>query len=137
MSEWDKTVAAAKKILGNDAKIDVGKMAGVKKNFADYNKAAEGFMTLRDSLEKKLLELENGASKIKNSMSQFADEITDDDYGLDPKKPDDKKKIDQAQKLFTDYFKDSQKDVDDMMKTIDELDKHLIQLSKYKAPPAP
>jgi hypothetical protein len=70
-------------------------------------------------------------------MSQFADEITDDDYGLDPKKPDDKKKIDQAQKLFTDYFKDSQKDVDDMMKTIDELDKHLIQLSKYKAPPAP
>jgi hypothetical protein len=63
MSEWDKTVAAAKKILGNDAKIDVGKMAGVKKNFADYNKAAEGFMTLRDSLEKKLLELENGGVK--------------------------------------------------------------------------
>jgi hypothetical protein len=34
----------------------------------------------------------------------------------------DKKKIDQAQKLFTDYFKDRQKDVDDVVKTVDELD---------------
>jgi hypothetical protein len=129
---WDKTLADAKKILGTGAVVPVGKMAGVTKNLAEYNKAGDGFVTLRETLEKKLLELENGASKVKNSLGQAADEITDDDYGLDPKKPDDKKKIDQAQALFKAFFKGKQQDVADMFKTIDDLDKHLIQLGKYK-----
>jgi hypothetical protein len=129
-SDWPKTLADAKTILGNSAKIPSGKMPGVLKNKDDYNKLANAFGTLVETMEKKLLELQNAASKIKNSVDQADNEISDDNYGLDARKPDDKKKIDQAQALFTKYFKSCDQEVDDMMKVLGQLDKHLEQLGK-------
>jgi hypothetical protein len=125
---------AAKKALGSSAVIPMGKMSAALKNVADGNKLVPGFTAAREALEKKILELQNAGSKIKNSLAQADDQISDDDYSLDPKKPDDKKKIDQAQAIFSKFFKSAEDEIDDIIKVTDELDKHVIQLKKYKGP---
>ena len=130
---WTKTVADAKRILGSGAKIPLGKMSVVLKNVVDGNKHTPAVEAARDALEKQILEMQNAGSKIKNSLALADDEVSDYDYGLDPKKPDDKKKIDQAQALFTKFFQSSEQEIDDFIKATNELNKHVIQLGKYKA----
>jgi len=132
--EWNKTLANAKRILGNGATIPVGKMTMVIKNVAEGNKFIPGVEAARDALEKRVLDMQNAGSRIKNSLALADDEISDFDYGLDPKKPDDKKKIDQAQALFTKFFQNSEREIDDFIKSTNELNKHVIQLDKYKGP---
>ncbi|HEX3747106.1 MAG TPA: hypothetical protein VHW09_24385 [Bryobacteraceae bacterium] len=132
--DWNKTVAGAKKILGASAKISTGKMAAVFKNADEGNKHSAQFNESRSAIEKKIAEMQTSAAKVKISLSQADDEISDDDYNLDPKKPDEKKKIDQAQALFTKFFQEEKSIMDDYNKTLDDLDKHIIQLTKYKPP---
>jgi hypothetical protein len=129
---WDKALADAKKVLGNSAKVSDKRMQVTISSAVDANKLWDAFNAMREAMKKKLLDLQNAESKVKNSLVQADDEISDDDYGLDPKKPDDKKKIDQAQAIFSKFFKEKQKNMDDNIKNLDELDKHLMDIQKYK-----
>jgi hypothetical protein len=131
---WDKAVADAKKILGPSAKIPDKKMDVVFKAAEDANKAWDGLGTLRDGMKKKILDVENLDSKVGNSLQSVSDEFDDEEFGLDSKKPDDKKKIDQAQAIFSKFFKDAEKIFDENNKNLDELNKHLIDIVKYKRP---
>jgi hypothetical protein len=131
-AEWDKALSDAKRVLGNTAKINDKRMQAVIKSALDAQKVWDSFDTLREGIKKKLLELQNAESKVKNGLVQADDEISDDDYGLDDKKPDEKKKIDQAQAIFSKFFKETQKTMDGNIKNLDELDKHLMNISKYK-----
>jgi hypothetical protein len=131
---WDKTLADAKKILGKDAKIPLRKMPTVQKEVTDLNKHQPSFAAARDAFEKQILEYQDAFSRLKNALVQADNDISDDDYGLDPKKPDDKKKIDQAQALFKGYFKDMEDEVDDEIKVMNEVDKHIDNARKYKGP---
>jgi hypothetical protein len=80
----------------------------------------------------KIVEFQTAASKIQHSLDAADDEISDDDYGLDDSEPDDKKKIQQAQDLFKKFFARSTKGITDLIKTTDDLNKHVIQMQKYK-----
>jgi hypothetical protein len=130
--DWDKALADAKKVLGSSAKVSDKRMQGVIKDAQDANKVWDAFDAMREAMKKKLLDLQNAESKVKNGLVQADDELTDGDYGLDPKKPDDKKKIDQAQAIFTKFFKEKEKNMDDNVKNLDELDKHLMNIKKYR-----
>lgn len=134
LPSWNKTLAEAKKILGTDAEIPLKKIATVHKDVADLNKHYGPFAAARENLEKQILEYEDAFSKLKNALVQADNEISNDDYGLDPKKPDDKKKIGAAQAVFQEYFKEMEDYVDDTLKTMNELDKHVEQIQKYKGP---
>jgi hypothetical protein len=131
-ASWDKTLADAKKILGASAKVNINKMQGALKDGLEINKAWTSFDSMLEGVKKKLLEVQNVSAKSKNSLRQAADELCDDDYGLDTKKPDDKKKVDQAQAVFNKFFQAAQKNLDDQIKTLDQLDKELISLAKHK-----
>jgi hypothetical protein len=131
---WDKTLADAKKALGTSAKVPDGKMAGVIAKGNDVLKAYTQFSTSREGIKKTLLALQDAASTYKNALAQAEEEISDDDYGLDDKSPDDKKKIGQAQALFKKFFQTREQVADTNIKNLDELDKHLMNLSKYKPP---
>jgi hypothetical protein len=132
--DWNKTLADAKKTLGTSAKIPEAKMQNVLQKVKEGNKLGPAFATARDALEKKIEDLQDAGSKIKNALSLANAELSKNNFGLDPKKPDDKKKIDAAQKAFSQFFQDSGKEIDDIISKTNELDKHMEQLSDYKGP---
>ena len=129
---WNKTVADAKKILGNTAKIPEQRVQLAIKFALESNKVWDGFNALREAMKKKILEQQNADSKVMNTLHQAWDEIQESDFGLDDSKPDDKKKIAQATAVFNKFFTDTKKTWDENDKNIDELDKHLMNIAKYK-----
>ena len=132
--EWDKTKAAALKILGKDGDVP-DPPANLLKAVDSVKSTDDNFNKGREDLEAKILAMQNANDATKNSLKQFQASLTKSDYGLDPKNKDDAKKIEQARKIILDRLTVGFKRVADNEKFLDELDKHLIQLSKYKSPP--
>jgi predicted nucleic acid-binding Zn-ribbon protein len=129
--EWDKTKADAMKILGKDGDVP-DKPATIDKALTDFGKAYEKFKKSSEGIEKDILALENSNDEIKNALKQFQATISKSDLGLDPKKKEDAKKIQQARKILMDRITVGMKRHDTNEKDFDELDKHVIQLGKYK-----
>jgi hypothetical protein len=129
--EIEAAKAAAKKVLGDKAKIPAPKP--VLSTAADQaNKAFLVFDKAREDLEAKLLALQNTQSSWKNALEQYADALEASDFDLDPKDKDDAKKIEQAQKIFADWAKNALDILDENVKNLDELDKHMMNITKYK-----
>jgi hypothetical protein len=133
---WDKAAAAAQKIVGKDGKIP-DLPASLDKAGDDREKAQDEFDKARDECEDKLVKVQNANDAVKNGTKQFLAKIEKDDLGLDPKKKEDLKKIQQARKVLTDIIEKVIKNNTDDDKMLDELDKHLVQLGKYKPKPVP
>jgi predicted nucleotide-binding protein len=131
---WDKAMADAKKVLGNSAKIPDKKMDGAFKAADEASKAWDGLGTLRDGMKKKILEVQNVGSKVENALKQAQDEFDDSGFGLDDSQPDDKKKIALAQAIFDKFFDQARQNQKDNNTNLDELDKHLIDIKKYRRP---
>ena len=129
--EWDKTKAAAMKILGKDGDVP-DPPASVQKALDDFSKAYESFKKTSADIEKDILALENANDGIKNALKQFEATFAKSDLGLDSKKKEDVKKIAQAHKILLDRTNQGIKHSADNDKQFDELDKHVIQLGKYK-----
>lgn len=136
MAIWDDAKAAALKILGD--KAEVPNMPDVIQKAAnDKGKSETGLDKSREDCEAKLLALQNANDALRNSLKQFEAKIEKSDFKLDSKNKDDLKKIQKARKLLTGKLDGAIKYCNDEDKTLDELDKHLIQLEKYKPKPAP
>ena len=126
-----EVIEQAKKVLGDKAKIPDPK-DDPKKLKDDFDKAFDKLDVARGNVESELLAVENAISAYKNGQKQNAAVYQRADFDLNEKSKDDAKKIKLAQKLFSDYFATAQSAADKEMKALDELDKHVIQLSKYK-----
>jgi hypothetical protein len=126
-----EVIEQAKKVLGDKAKIPDPK-DDPKKLKDDFEKAFDKLDVARGNVESELLGVENAISAYKNGQKQNAAVYQRADFSLNEKSKDDAKKIKLAQKLFSDYFATAQSAADKEMKALDELDKHVIQLSKYK-----
>lgn len=131
-ADWDKARADAIKLLGKDAEVPDLTPAVTKADDA-FTKANDAFPAARKELESKLLDLQDANSALTNAVKQLKATVEKSDFGLDRKK--DAKKIQQAEKMLTASLDDALKTRTTVDKTLDELDKHLIQLSKYKSPP--
>ena len=135
-ADWDKAKASALKILGEKAKVP--DMAGtVETAHQTFDKAIEEFNKSREECEAKILAMENSNDSVKNAMKQFLATIEKSDFDLDSKSKDDLTKIQKARKLLTDALDRYIKGYEKNDKMLDELDKHIIQLGKYKPPPGP
>jgi len=136
MALWDIAKAAALKILGKDG--EVPDMPDIVQTAADnMGKASDAFDKCREDCEAKLLALQNANDAVRNSLKQFQAKIDASDFKLDSKNKDDLKKIQQARKLLSDRLSSATKHYTDDDKMLDEVDKHLIQLGKYKPKPGP
>jgi hypothetical protein len=129
----DGEEAKATKILGKDAKfpdrkVDIGKLGETQKT------AYDAFSKTRDDLSNRLADFENANQAIMTGLKQLAAAYEKNDFGLNPKNKDDLKRITMAQKLFSNFFAGEIKAMETMDKGIDELEKHLVQLSRYKGP---
>ncbi len=132
-TEWDGAKAKALKILGKDAKIPDPKFLG--KLQSDVNAAYGAYNKSRDDLEAKILAMQKAMSDAKLTVKQFADKLDDEDFGLDEKNKDDAKKIKDAQAIFDAWAENIYKNVNDDIRELDELDKHLVDYKKYKPTP--
>jgi hypothetical protein len=131
MAAWDKAKAAALKILGNTAVVpDLA--ASINKASETFDKTNDAFKASREDCEDKLLQIEDATSALGNAVKQFQATIEKSDFKLDSKNKDEAKKIQQARKILTGELSSASKDLATITKTLDELDKHLIQLGKYK-----
>lgn len=129
---WNKAVADAKKILGNNAVIPNALMQRTIKISADSDKVWATLTALREAMKKKILEQDDADSKVVNSLRQASDEISEHDFGLDDKKADEKKKLGQVQAVFDQFFKNVERVWKQNADDLEELDKHLMNLQKYK-----
>lgn len=134
MADWDKARAQALKTLGDGAEVPELSDAITKasKAFDDANVA---FKASREECEGKLLEIDNANAAFLNAIEQFRARIEKNDFNLDTKK--DAKKIQQAQKMLTGELDGAIKGLKVNDKMLDELDKHMIQMGKYKQSSAP
>ncbi len=128
---YEKTKAAALKVLGKDAKVPDLPPA-MEKALDTWEKANTEFDASREALEAKLVEMQTANDGLKNLGNQFGAKMAKEEFGLDPKSKEDAKKIAQAQKIFHDYCSNGSKVVTTNNKALDEVDKHVIQLGKYK-----
>jgi hypothetical protein len=131
--EIDDAKAQVMKILGKDADLPKEK-ADFDKIMETINKDHENFNKVRDQLEAAVLDSENSLSALENAVKQTKAIYEKADFGLDPKRPDDAKKIKHAQQIFSAAFSAVQKNLATSTKNLDELDKHVIQMGKYKGP---
>jgi GTP1/Obg family GTP-binding protein len=134
MAEWDKAKTEALKILGDGAEVPdlPDSMVKAKDAFDEIDKV---FKSAREECEAKLLETDNVNAAYLNAAQQFRARIEKNAFNLDAKK--DAKKIQQAQKLLLGRLDDGIKALQRNDKMLDELDKHMIQLGKYKQSPSP
>ena len=134
MSDWDKARAQALKILGDGAEVPErpDTVSKAIKAFAEMSKA---FTAAREACEGKLLEMDNANAAFLNAVQQFKARVEKSDFKLDPKK--DAKKIQQAQGILAGELDLAIKELQVNDKLLDELDKHMIQLGKYKQSSSP
>ena len=131
MADWDKAKAAALKILGDKAKVpDLAPT--ISKASKAYDTASAAFTTSQQDCESKLLDLQNNNDALGNAVKQFSASIEKSSFGLNEK--DDAKKLQQARKILLSELAGATKTISSNDKIIEELDKHLIQLGKYKSP---
>ena len=126
---WDAAQKQALKILGAGATVP-DKPNTITKALADWDKVGAEFKSAREACEEKVLAMDNANSALVNAMEQFRTRIEKNNFELDPKK--DQQKIDQARKLLLADIDGSLKQGKDNDKVLEELNKHLIQVGKYK-----
>jgi hypothetical protein len=126
---WDGAQKQAMKILGDGATVP-DKPSTVTKASADWDKTGAEFKAAREACEEKVLAMDNANSAFVNAFEQFRARIEKNNFELDPKK--DLKKIDQARKILLADIDGSIKQGKINDKTLDELNRHLIQLAQYK-----
>jgi hypothetical protein len=129
MGSYSEATSKAQKILGADAKIPPV-ADKVKKAFSDSNDAQKEFMTARDACIDKVAALDDKTTSCINALQHFRAEIEKEDFELDAKK--DAKKIKQAQAILFAPIDEQIKGCKSDDKSLDELDRHLTLLKKYK-----
>jgi hypothetical protein len=127
---WSATKGKAQKILGKDAKIPEPKSLDKLRDdwwtaFAAYQKACE-------DMEDKILALQKSGASVKLTLKQFGDKLDDESFGLNEKDKEDAKKIKDAHDVLMGWVQDTEKDIDNDIGGLDELDKHVIDFRKYK-----
>jgi hypothetical protein len=137
LATFTEVAAKAQKILGVKAKVP----KQLAPTILTANKSAVTADDKYDAAVKQLgtaiLDRQNAVSSILNAAKQYSNQIAKDDFGMDTKADDYKKKRADAQKLFDGFFDDATKRLQGTVKDLDELDKHLDDLKGYKSPPNP
>src|SRR5689334_1328641 len=131
MPGWDKAAADAAKVLGEGADIPKPK-ANIDKAVQNEAKQWGDFVKARESLEDEILGLIDASGQVADAVEQFRDVISESSFGLDLKKKEDLKKIQQARKIMLALLDKHIATVKENAKNERELNKHLANIKNYK-----
>lgn len=126
---WDKTVAAAMKILGDKGKIPPMPTA-LTSGIESGKKANKETAKAVSELQSKLAELQKSLGDVLRAGQQFQAAIDKDNLGLDPKNADEAKKIKQARALLDGYFDKALKATDSGLDPAAKLENALSSFAK-------
>jgi len=130
VDDFDKATSDAFKVLGNNGSIPTRKVETAFIPLEDSFKALKAIKTAVDLLSKNVPGYRNAMSKIQSAWPAAKSELAVDNYALDPKKPEDKKKIDQARAIFDRYFSAYSRILSTQVQAINEIGRHLDQFDK-------
>lgn len=123
----------ASKILGDKGKIPPEK-GDMQKAYDDIVKVAADFKKARDALEETIVEVQKATEIWIVIAKQNKTVLSKDSFGLDEKDKEDGKKIKEAQTFFSSSLEAGIKTFVQHENVITELDKHCIEMGKYKSP---
>ena len=130
---YKDATAKALKILGDGAKVPPVSDKVIK-YFSESNEAQAAFIASRDDCVEKVAALDDKMTSCINALEHFRVEIEKEDFELDAKK--DAKKIKQAKAFLFAAVDAEIKSCKSDDKSLDELDRHLVLLKKYKPSPS-
>jgi hypothetical protein len=85
-------------------------------------------------LRKQIAEMQAAAASIKACVAAAEERLSDSDFGLDPKKPEDKKKIAHARVIFKKFFHAALQSHSERVKDLDAFEKKLDDLPTPSRP---
>jgi hypothetical protein len=123
-TEKDLEAAVSKvfKILGKDADVPYPE-PNPAETIEDSNKLRTEVTKARDALVKLVDDYETSIDKVKNVAKSYSNKLSKEKFGLEDTKPDDKKKIIQARKIILDEMKEIDKQCNDSLKVLADIDK--------------
>jgi hypothetical protein len=131
LGSWDVATAKALKILGDGAKVP---KLRIRSRLPKTKPPKPLRCSTPDACVEKLADLDDTITSYANTVEHFRAEIEKDDFELDAKK--DAKKIKQAKAILFGVLDGEIKSCKDDDKSLDELDRHLVLLKKYKPSPS-
>lgn len=112
--------------------IPLDKVEAADKFEAEMTKHFLGpFNAAREKLAKEIDTLKSGLASVQKSLAQEGAQIAPQNFGFDPKKPDDKKKIERAQVMYKKFFSDAKRQIDAEMRALAELEKHVVFIKRH------
>ena len=129
---WKSARTNAEKILGKQGHVPDYKISNVFKSVREMNVAYMALGASKQEFGKKLFDLQNSVSKAQNALKDARYEVTDDDYDLNPKNPDDKKKIEAAKKVLDQYFGSWCGVMSHIAGEMADLERYLDHIGKFK-----
>ena len=92
----------------------------------------DDFVKAREGLEEEVLALVDASQQVADAIEQFRDVISENAFGLDLKKKDDLKKIQEARKIMLGLLDKHITTVKNNAKNERELNKHLANIGNYR-----
>jgi hypothetical protein len=114
------------KLLGKNPKMPAPRN-DITKLFQAIDKARDATNKARNALADQIQDYDNALDAVKNDLVSYKQQLAKADFGLDVKKPEDKKKIVAVQKIMDDACGDVLDNLIDLHKVVDDLDKALEQ----------
>jgi hypothetical protein len=130
---WNHTLAQANKALGSKGSVPITRMLTALGRAKELDPLNADFEKGVDALANKLCDLQDGLTKVNGALDQAQNEIQGSDFGLNPKDPNDKKRIAQADAIFKTFFATAEKISSNSVQKLSDLDKHMEHLDKYKS----
>jgi hypothetical protein len=135
-SDWGKVQGDAFDILGRGGSIRVPTILRIMNKLRESDPAFRKLIEATEAILQYGSEVQDTLTDVQKAWPAARKEIIDDDYGLDPENPDDKKKIRQANAIFAKFFDSYSKSLGSQTlgsqkTTIFELQKHMTTLDRY------
>ena len=128
-ANWDKARADAKKLLGD--KGEVPEMPSALSNGIDKGRdTADAMNAVLSQVQAKLVELQKACGDVVRAGQQFQSSIAKESFGLDPKNPEDLKKIQKARAVLDAYLSRASKGTADALTPMAKFENAVTSFSK-------
>lgn len=127
LRDLDKAEGDAFKVLGDGGTVPIRKIDVVVGLAQDSYENYKAITEALEVLAKNVPQHRDTMSKILSSLPAARSEFMSFNYDLDPKKPEDRRKIDQAKAIFDRFLSASAKLVNTQLQTLNELARQVGQ----------
>ena len=128
IEDWARTKADATKLLGKEGELP-SERADINDAMVEADKTLTVLRKTRDTLESNCVAYQNGADKVMNAAQAYLTICSRSDFGLDPKNPEQAKKIASVKKAVDGFLTSLVKDA---KRQAAGIDKFIASLADFR-----